>query len=425
MRTLDAARRWKNAPVPDAAPALAPPVSASEAEPAPAARATPKRGKFYIDVAPMQELEYTGIPHVAAKLCEELLGDDSMEPAFFYGRHEVPIDIVEHLLRARSGSLFRWASAKFAFKPMLARPLGDYPVFGLHTNMKFVRRLFPIEGQIVHDLTTIVTPEYHTPGTNEYHQTKFYGDLMSNDVTFAVSHSTAADLLTYFPAVGKCPVVVTHLGADWAHIDQRARDMQLDVEPYILVLGTIEPRKNISIVLDLLQARPHLARMYRIVIGGRVGWGRDFEDELEERGLTPLLQSGRILQTGFISETSKYLLFKHAAAVVYPSVYEGFGLPVAEAVSLGAPIVTTASSSIPEVGKDFAHYFRPGDLQSLERALSAAVASNRNGVSRSGETLEEWRSYFSWGRCYGIYRDAFLEAAQSPVRAGGAVVHTR
>ncbi len=180
-------------------------------------------------------------------------------------------------------------------------------------------------------------------------------------------------------------------------------------------VGTIEPRKNIAIVLDLLKERPQLARLHRFVIGGRVGWGDAFEEELEERGLTHLVESGRLLQTGFVSETAKYLLFKNATAVIYPSVYEGFGLPVAEAVSLGTPIVTTASSSIPEVGRDFAYYFTPGDVRSLENALTAAVRQRRVDVSRSGQSLDDWRSYFTWRRCYEQVRDSFLQLA--PARA--------
>ena len=392
------------------APAVAPSnADASADRKLPSAR----KGKLYIDISPMQEAEYTGIPHVAAKLCEELLGDSTMEPAFFYNRHQVPIEIVEHLLQMRSGSMLRWAAARFAFRPMLDPRSRDYETYGLHTNMKFARRMFPIEGQIVHDLTTIVTPQHHTPGTNEYHQTKFYGDLMSNDITFAVSQSTATDLRTYYPGVEERDLVVAHLGVDWAHIDERARDLAFEAERFILVLGTIEPRKNIGIVLDLLKRNPQFARTYRIVIGGRIGWGAQFEKEIEDRGLKPLLESGRILQTGFVSETAKYLLFRHAAAVVYPSTYEGFGLPVAEAVSLGAPIVTTPSSSIPEVGREFAHYFTSGDVASLEQALSAAIRQKHVAVSRSGETLESWSERFSWNRCYTTIRDAFLRVNKS------------
>ena len=385
---------------------LIPPPQATAEPVKPAAR---RRGKLYIDISPMQEAEYTGIPHVAAKLCEDLLGDaPRMEPGFFYNRHQVPIEIVEHLLKMRSGSILRWGAARFAFKPMLDPRSREYETYGLHTNMKFARRMFPVEGQIVHDLTTIVTPQHHTPGTNEYHQTKFYGDLMSNDITFAVSQSTATDLKTYYPAVSERDLVVAHLGVDWSHIDQRARDLKFDSERFILVLGTIEPRKNIGIMLDLLQRNPQFARTYRIVICGRVGWGDRFEKEIERRGLTPLIENGRIRQTGFVSETAKYLLFRHAAAVVYPSTYEGFGLPVAEAVSLGAPIVTTPSSSIPEVGRDFANYFSSGDVVSLEEALNAAIRQKRVLESRTGETLQSWLDRFSWNRCYTTIRDAFL-----------------
>lgn len=369
---------------------------------------------FFIDVAPLQESEYTGIPQVAAQLCDQLLGDASVSPGFFYNRMEVPAEIVEQLLKSRDGRLFRWAAERYVLKPLAARA-NSGATYGLHTNMKFARRLFPIEGQIVHDLTTIVTPHYHTAITNAYHQEKFYGDLMSNDVTFCVSESTAADVRNFYAEVPG-PVVVSHLGVDWTHIDEEVLALTVRSEPYVLVLGTLEPRKNIRDLLVLLGKRQHLARQYRFVFGGRVGWGDDFDAQIEELGLGNLYREGRIVRTGFVSEAAKYLLFKHAAAVVYPSVYEGFGLPVAEAISLQVPIVTTPSSSLPEVGRDFAQYFLPGDLKMLGTALSAALAQKSVTAGSRGGRIEDWRDHFSWARCYGTIKQAFADAAAQPSR---------
>ena len=364
--------------------------------------------RFYIDIAPLQEVEYTGIPQVVAKLCEEMLGDPEVEPAFFYNRHETPTWLVEHILRERTGSLLRWAAGRYVFAPLLAERNGAQPVWGLHCNMKYARRMFPVEGQIVHDLTTLVTPQHHTSDANTYHQTKFYGDLMSSDLIVCVSRSTAEDLADFYPeACARSPVVVAHLGVDWSHIPQTVRDVDWLVEPYIFVLGTLEPRKNVGVVLEMLERDPAFAERYRVVFGGRVGWGDAFEQQMEKRGLSDLAARGRILQTGFVTETVKYRLLKHASAVIYPSMYEGFGLPVAEAVSLGVPLVTTAASSLPEVGRGFAHYFDPANLDSFVGALEAALAAGSTHVSRTGETLEQWRSYFSWERCYRQVREAF------------------
>jgi len=397
--------------------------------------------KLYIDVAPLHEREYTGIPHVAAKLCEELLGDPDVEPGFFYNRHEIPLRLVQQLVAERTGTLFSWAVSRYCFQPIMTPPQPGWRTLALHTNIKTARRIFPVEGQIIHDLTTIVTPQYHTAGTNASHQPKFYGDLLSNDVIFAVSESTALDVSTFYPETRDIPLIVSHLGVDWTHIDPAVRGVDLDTESYVLVLGTIEPRKNIAIVLDLLQKRPEIARMHRMVFGGRIGWGDAFEKQLAARGLHHLLDNGRIVQTGFVSEQAKYLLLKQATAVIYPSVYEGFGLPVAEAISLGTPVVTTYSSSIPEVGREFAFYFRPEDVDGLNDALSEALSRGRREPaprgpldviaqrlraaragaagtgarmvrSRSGETLQQWLDYFSWARCYRTVKEGLLAAAE-------------
>ena len=378
--------------------------------------------RFYIDVGPLQEAEFTGIPQVAAKLSEQLLGDASVEPAFFCNRQEVPVKIVEHLLRARTGRLFGWLLERHCLKPALRRPPADGRVAGLHTNMKAARRLFPIEGQIVHDLTTVVTPQFHTAATIAHHQGRFYADLMSNDVTFCVSHSTASDVRAYYPDLpGR--IMVAHLAAEWNHIEAKARALDLDAENYVFVLGTLEPRKNINDILDLLAEQPQFARMHRFVFGGRVGWGDSFERQVAERGLQSLLDDKRILRTGFVSETAKYLLIKNAAAVIYPSVYEGFGLPVAEALSLGVPVVTTPSSSLPEVGGDFAQYFQPGDLVSLARALTAALRQGRISSGRSGGTLDAWRANFSWAHCYRTVREGLFDAPRPSLSRDADVRH--
>lgn len=375
--------------------------------------------KFYIDVAPLQEAEYTGIPQVAAKLCEQLLGRDDVEPAFFYNRHEVPIAIVEQMLAARSGQLFRWAAERYCMHPVVTKPTPGVQTAGLHTNMKFARRLFPVEGQIVHDLTTVVTPQYHTAETNAYHVEKFYGDLMSNDVTFCVSQSTASDVAAFYTGLPG-PLVVSHLGVDWDHVDPVIRAMSIDAEPFILVLGTIEPRKNLGDVLDLLAANRLLARSHRFVFGGRTGWGDAFEQQVAERGLSDLLNEGRLFQTGFVSEAAKYLLFRHASAVIYPSVYEGFGLPVAEAISLETPVVTTPSSSLPEVGGELAHYFVPGDLAMLRKALAAALKQGQSVDPDRSRAFAQWRERFSWSRCFATIHDAlFAEAARGDQRNAG------
>lgn len=369
---------------------------------------------MYLDVSPLQEASYTGIAAVTARLCRELLGDDTVDPGFFFGRYEIPPRVLEPVLGGGLGGLLRWAAGSYRFGAPVRAASADGRVFGLHANTKLARRVFPLEGSIVHDLTTVVCPEHHTAETNAYHNRRWLGDLMSDDITFAASHSTASDIRTYFPEAADHPIVVTHWGVDWSHIDEQAGGIEGPVEPYILVLGTLEPRKNAGVVLDLIAKRPEIARMFRIVFGGREGWGASLQDALESRGLASLRDSGRIVQTGFVSEAAKYVLLRRAAAVIYPSVYEGFGLPAAEAISLGVPVVVSAASSLPEVGRDFAHYFNGVDADSLHAALSAAVQRGRVEVSRSGETLAAWRERFSWPRCYRLIRDSFQALPSQP-----------
>jgi glycosyltransferase involved in cell wall biosynthesis len=132
-------------------------------------------------------------------------------------------------------------------------------------------------------------------------------------------------------------------------------------------------------VFDLLERAPALLETYRVVFAGKMGWLE--EQHALPRNLEPYVASGRILFPGFVTELQKYTLLRFAQATLYPSLFEGFGLPVLESLSVGTPCVASWSSSIPEVGGDTCVYFDPLSAEDFERALAALLA-------RRGPALE-------------------------------------
>jgi glycosyltransferase involved in cell wall biosynthesis len=355
----------------------------------------------YFEMGPLKEREYTGIAQVTAALAERLLGDSSLDSRFFFGRMLVPKDTIEILLKTRCGELLEWHLGRLAGRSA-PEHVSEESV-GIFPNRKTVRRAFSKDCQIVHDLSTLLTPQFHDRGAVEYHATTLENDVLTNDITFCVSEATRSDLLTYFPSVRPDAVTTLPLAASVTSMDEHAWEGK-EVEPYILVLGTIEPRKNVSQVLECIRARPSITRSYRVVFLGRFGWGTSIEKLIETHDLQEQYRKGRILFPGFVTEEVKNLLIRNARVLIYPSLFEGFGLPVVEAMALGVPCVTTRSSSLPEAAGPHAYYFDPFVSGDIERAIMKAIVDMDLSADLVRKRCIEWAQRFSWDATYGALK---------------------
>jgi glycosyltransferase involved in cell wall biosynthesis len=170
------------------------------------------------------------------------------------------------------------------------------------------------------------------------------------------------------------------------------------------VLGTIEPRKNASLVLRYLAAHPNFSKRYRVVFLGRFGWGNSIEHLLEEFQLSEQYAAGRIIFPGFVTEQAKHALIRNAQLLVYPSLFEGFGLPLLEAATLGVPSVSTRSSSLPEAAGPHAYYFDPFIAGDFGRVLMQALVDIEVDGVAVRQRCKEWGRQFSWAKTYCIMK---------------------
>lgn len=162
----------------------------------------------------------------------------------------------------------------------------------------------------------------------------------------------------------------------------------IPVGPYLLFVGTIEPRKNL---LRLLYAFQKIEdRNIRLVIAGKEGWKH-------REIMSAIKKTERVDYLGYVSEEEKRWLMEHALAFVFPSLYEGFGLPVIEAMSVGTPVITSDISALSEVTGNAALVVHPEDEDRLRRALNCVVAdeSLRSDYTTRGRVCA---SQFSWSR---------------------------
>lgn len=331
----------------------------------------------FVEVGPLQEIRYSGIPNVTLNLCRYWLQQPSEASRFFLGPYLIDRSAVEAVVEARSGGLFQlMLVGKQAIRGLVANEVRRCPTpAALFPNVKSIQGLFDLSFQIVHDLSFLLSPEFHHPDTLAYHGLTILKDLAANARTFCVSRATADDLTAYL-AVPADRITVCHPGANpppeidryWKNLPDRE-----PTRPYVVVPGTIEPRKNIDLVLLGLQRIPQLLADYDWVFIGSPGWLITFDHRISQYGLDEHYRRGAIKWLGYVDEYQKAFLYRYAEMAIYPSFFEGFGIPVVEAMYFGCPVVCSYSSGIPEAGGDAAFFFDPTSLPSFEQTLLAAL----------------------------------------------------
>lgn len=384
------------APLPAAAPAAAlPPLP--EDLPTLARQFAEGRGLFF-DIGTLRETQFTGIPNVAANLAREVMAS-GLPCRFFIGDNIIRPEYVRFLLETGGGSYFGYhhqlgqtvAGSLLAEVRAVGRSVGLFPA------EKPFHRLFDVELQVLHDFSTVATPFFHLKATNELHGSALLRDIASNDISFCVSTSTAEYLKRLCPSQADSVAVALN-GVRWP--DRFARQAEalygrLNFEPFVVILGTIEPRKNLEIVFRALAQDRGLLRRYRWIFMGKEGWLFDFGQTVARHlGAMP----ENITYAGFVSEFKKYALLRFARFTVYPSLFEGFGLPILEAFSVGTPVVYSASSSMPEVAGEAGYVFRPESAEELLSAIYRLEAEQAQDAAAVRQRCLDQAAGFTWRR---------------------------
>lgn len=161
---------------------------------------------------------------------------------------------------------------------------------------------------------------------------------------------------------------------------------------YILSLGTLEPRKNLRFLLEAYSELVEERRMdVGLVLVGRNGWKVDnllagLPDKAREK----------IVMTGFVPDEALPPLYSRADLFAFPSIYEGFGIPPLEAMSVGTPVVSSDATSLPEVLGDAAFYFKSNDKESLKRTLRTALSTSAESARAARAKCLEQSARYSW-----------------------------
>jgi len=222
----------------------------------------------------------------------------------------------------------------------------------------------------VHDLIFRHLPEHHKPLNRWYLNLTMPLYCRRADHIIAVSEHSKRDLISaYGIAAEKVTVVYEAAAPDFCpQLPQAVASVQSRYglpERYLLFVGTIEPRKNLSRLLAAFESVHADGLVDGLVVVGKRGWlYGDFFARLEE---SPVRDA--VLLPGYVPDDDLPAFYAGAQALVLPSVYEGFGLPVLEAMACGTPAVASNASSIPEIGGDAALYFDPVDVGAIIDAI--------------------------------------------------------
>ncbi|MBR3058180.1 MAG: glycosyltransferase family 4 protein [Clostridiales bacterium] len=176
---------------------------------------------------------------------------------------------------------------------------------------------------------------------------------------------------------------------------------------YILYLGTLEPRKNVGLLIDAFEIVKEKYPNLKLVIGGGLGW--NYEPIIQKIEGSKYVDD--IIRTGYLSESDKIDLYRCANLFAFPSLYEGFGLPVLEAMACGTMVIASDTSSLPEVVGDAGWLSDPHDAGAFAEKMIEILDGNYNS-SEMHEKMELQVKKFSWNRTTVAYGQAIYDVIQ-------------
>lgn len=268
----------------------------------------------------------------------------------------------------------------------------------------------------VHDLTPLRFPELANRDTLAYprliRRAIARGAWVHTDSAFVaaevVEHLGAPPERVVPVALGATALAAVGPGTDEAAGRRLARGPR-----YLLALGTVEPRKNLPVLVDAFDLLAGEDPDLRLVVAGQDGWGADPFAAAVQR----CAHHDRLTRLGYVTDAQRAALLRGAAVFAYPSIYEGFGLPPLEAMAAGTPVVCSDAGSLPEVVGDAAEVVATAglDAQTLAAALARVLddSARRAELVRAGHARAE---RFSWDRC----ADGLVELYRRAAGAAGS-----
>jgi glycosyltransferase involved in cell wall biosynthesis len=267
----------------------------------------------------------------------------------------------------------------------------------------------------VHDLSWRADPRWHTAERIAWIERRLPRTLAQASRIVCVSDFTASDVRREFGVAESCIDIVRPAASAIFRPMEREpaapvlTRLDLTDRGYLFAVSTIEPRKNFDRLLAAHAMLPQAVRQrFPLVIAGGRGWGEALADAAAERAV----RSGSLRLLGHVADDDLVALYARSAAVAYVSLYEGFGLPVLEAMACGAPVIASSNTAVGETAGDAALLIDPEDVEDIANAIdrvlhdpTLAAALTARGLQRAAEF--SWNAMTlgliaSWRRALGL-----------------------
>jgi glycosyltransferase involved in cell wall biosynthesis len=255
----------------------------------------------------------------------------------------------------------------------------------------------------VHDLAFLMRPDCADHRLRAYLEEVVPRSVRRADFIIADSENTRNDLVVLL-GVKPTSVAVVPGGVeerfkrvtDPQQIQRARTRLGVGDAPFVLAIGVIEPRKNLNRLMDafrLLKERGNVPRELKLVLAGGKGWL--YDDIFEHHAESPVRDD--IALPGFVSDELLPAIYSTAEVLAFPSLYEGFGLPILEAMACGTPVVASRASCLPEVAEGAALLVDPNNVEGLAGALELALLDGGTRTTLIAQGLERARQY-TWTR---------------------------
>ncbi|MFA6963650.1 MAG: glycosyltransferase family 1 protein [Patescibacteria group bacterium] len=333
----------------------------------------------------------TGIENFVFELILNLLKIDAQNTYYLFAANDLPDQIIKHKNVVQIKSKFSRPWNKIVL-PLLLRqnkpdvylqPLDGIPMFAPEKTIG-----------VIHDLAYKYFPEAYSGLENRRQNGVLSNVNAKAKKIICVSESTKTDVLDFYPE-SKSKIKVIHLGYDPEvfHSIEKPKDVLKTDGPYILFAGRLEERKNVKRLVEaFLKVKAESNIPQKLVLAGSPGYNYS---KIYQAIVSDRKYINEIIMPGHISHAQMPDLIAKADFVVFPTLYEGFGLPVLEAMACGAAVVAAKSSSLPEVAGEAAVYVNPLDVDDIAEGINYLIQHPETKKHYQGLALERAKD-FSW-----------------------------
>jgi glycosyltransferase involved in cell wall biosynthesis len=338
-----------------------------------------------------------GVSRYQYELVHNLQASSGVQLVLLMGLNASVMPFLE--LRSHQTKVFSWKTGirpgyvrygiNELLSPVVAQRLGSFDIYHamLYRAIPFVRRRRLVVTH--HDCTHERFPQmFHNASFIIQRKRKLFSQA---DAIICVSESSRRDLLHFYDVDEKKTHVVYH-GFSPLPLEPSVTDPAgASGVPYLLYVGSRAEYKNFPLLLDAF-SRSGLDGSYRLMVVGGGEWATEEQATIASLGL-----AGRITLIPKADETTLARVYRDAALFVYPSLYEGFGFPPLEAMSVGCPVLVHRTSSLPEVCGDAAFYFDASDADELARSLVSTL-QDAPGLAMKRQLGEQQVKLYDWSR---------------------------